>query len=143
MVPEPGEELQDRQEEKTQKDTALLKQNTRACCLWWLICTGQHAPFGALFNKFCVFTTNTIPNNNHIDQPQKWRLIHSLNSHRVGREHSVNAGIDEGDFLLTYPSIGKATLGLFCTVPSRCVVWGRDIKAYDRHPLKKYGLQAL
>ena len=68
-----------------------------------------------------------------IGQPQKWRLIHNLSSHRLGRQRSINAGIKKENFPVTYPSINTAAHVLFCAAPRGCVVWGRDLKAYYRH----------
>ena len=83
--------------------------------------------------KFFVSTTYTIPKKRIIGQPQKWRLIHNLSGHTLGRDYSINAGIDKGNFPVTYPSIRSATHTLFCAAPRGCVVWGRDLKAYYRH----------
>ena len=46
---------------------------------------------------------------------------------------SINAGINNGDFPVTYPSINTAAHVLFCSAPRGCVVWGRDLKEYYRH----------
>ena len=68
-----------------------------------------------------------------IGQPQKWRLIHNLSSHRLGRQRSINAGITKEDFPVTFPSSNPAAHVLFCSAPRGFVVWGRDLKAYYRY----------
>ena len=116
-------------EEKVQ----LAGQYKNECELGRVRCTGRTPPYGKLFSKFFVSPTYTIPKKRKIGQPQKWRLIHNLSGHRFGREWSINAGIDKGEFPITYPSIGTALHKVFCEAPRGCVVWGRDLKEYYRH----------
>ena len=70
-----------------------------------------------------------------IGQPQKWRLIHNLSGHISGKAMSINGGISNLDFPVTYPSVSTATHRLFCESARGCVVWGRDLKEYYRHLL--------
>ena len=119
---------------RTAKERNLLAaQYKKELSLHRVVCTGQHRPWGPLFKKFFVSSTYTIPKKRLIGQPQKWRLIHNLSSHRLGWQRSINAGINKEDFPVTYPSINTAAHGLFCAAPRGCVVWGRDLKAYYRH----------
>ena len=111
----------------------LAAQYKRELSLHRVVCSGQHRPWGPLFKKFFVSSTYTIPKKRLIGQPQKWRLIHNLSSHRLGRQMSINAGINKKDFPVTYPSISTAAHVLFCSAPRGCVVWGRDLKEYYRH----------
>ena len=119
---------------RTAEETRLLAaQYVREVDLGRVVCAGQVRPWGRLFKKFFVSSTYTIPKKRMIGQPQKWRLIHNLSSHTLGRHESINAGIDKEDFPVTYPSIGTATHVIFCSAPRGCVVWGRDLKEYYRH----------
>ena len=54
---------------------------------------GGRPPTGKWFPRFFVSPIYTIPKKKVIGQPQKWRLIHNLSSHRLGHSWSVNAGI--------------------------------------------------
>ena len=119
---------------RTAEETNLLAaQYKRELSLRRVVCTGKHRPWGPLFKTFFVSSTYTIPKKRLIGQPQKWRLIHNLSSHKLGRQMSINAGINNDDFPVTYPSINTATHVLFCSAPRGCVVWGRDLKEYHRH----------
>ena len=93
---------------------------------------GVLPPSGKLFPRFFVSPTYTIPKKRVIGQPQKWRLIHNLSSHKEGHEWSINAGIHKVEFPVTYPSIFTAAHEIFCKATNGCVVWGRDLKAYYR-----------
>ena len=75
----------------------------------------------------------TIPKKLIIGQEQKWRLIHNLSFHREGRSKSVNEGILNRDFPVTYPTVTTAAHLLFCEAPKNSVIWGRDMTAYYRH----------
>ena len=95
---------------------------------------GVRPPTGKWFPRFFVSPIYTIPKKKVIGQPQKWRLIHNLSSHRLGHSWSVNAGIGK-EFPVTYPSISSAAHEVFCKPKYGCVLWGRDMKAYYRHLL--------
>ena len=96
---------------------------------------GSSPPTGNWFPRFFVSPIYAIPKKQVIGQPQKWRLIHNLSSHRLGHSWSVNAGIGKEEFPVTYPSILSAAHEVFCKPKHGCVLWGRDLKAYYRHLL--------
>ena len=119
---------------RTQEEISLLAaQYKRETGLKRVVCTGKHEPWGDLFKNFFVSSTYTIPKKRTIGQPQKWRLIHNLSSHTLGRERSINAGIEKVSFPVTYPSIGTAAHIVVCSAPRGCVVWGRDLIEFYRH----------
>ena len=111
----------------------LSEQYKREVELGSIVCTGRFPPYGELFPKIFISPTYTIPKKRKIGQPQKWRLIHDLSSHVLGRDKSINAGINKLDFMVTYPSINTAAHKVFCESPRGCVIWGRDMKEYYRH----------
>ena len=98
-----------------------------------VIKVGEKPPSGKWFPKFFVSPTYVIPKKKMIGQPQKWRLIHDLSSHKWGHPWSINAGIHKADFPVTYPSIATASHTVFCKARRGCVLWGRDLRAYYRH----------
>ena len=115
--------------------TQLEAQYSHECQLGRIVCAGVAVPYGELFPKFFVSPTYTIPKKRKIGQPQKWRLIHNLSGHNRGKALSINAGISNFEFPVTYPSVNTACHRIFCEAQRGCVLWGRDLKEYYRHLL--------
>ena len=119
---------------RTVEEEALLSaQYASETAVGRVVEVGSQPPKDGLFPSFFVSPTYTIPKKKVIGQPQKWRLIHNLSSHKMGHDLSINAGIDKMEFPVTYPSIFTAAHEVFCEGSDGCVVWGRDLKAYYRH----------
>ena len=62
---------------------------------------GSNPPMGKWFPRFFVSPIYTIPKKHVIGQPQKWRLIHNLSSHKLGHSWSVIARIGKEEFPVT------------------------------------------
>ena len=112
-----------------QERTLLSAQYPSEKALGRIVEVGALPPAGIHFPRFFVSPTYTIPKKKVIGQPQKWRLIHNLSSHKEGHEWSINAGIQKADFPVTYPTIFTAAHEIFCRATDGCVVRGRDLKA--------------
>ena len=121
---------------RTRSDEECLllgEQYATECALGRTVLVGKARPEGPLFQHFYVSPMYTIPKKRLIGQPQKWRLIHNLSFHCAGRHMSVNEGISNKDFPVTYPSVTTAAHLLFCEAPDNSVIWGRDMTTYYRH----------